>query len=237
MEEIARLVHAHSGRLDKTSNSNIHEPSNPYPTLLLPSPPSPSMSRHSTSCPKKQLRQRAVLRLHPRLPPANKAHELPPPADSAPFRDQMDAPGQPFLALPGRDGAGHWPNKAVKLIDGDSLHTFPEASQFDAVVPRFFIDISKNVIDLLSNIHRLLRPGGAWTYVTVLERCSLIHFFSCHFIGIATESRVNVEYTALGWGTLTTLQLSAEKVLQLVDLLGFDVDHTSRKSVHSLYAG
>ncbi|KAK2732598.1 hypothetical protein CKAH01_08696 [Colletotrichum kahawae] len=124
----------------------------------------------------------------------------------------MDAPGQPFLALPGRDGAGHWPNKAVKLIDGDSLHTFPEASQFDAVVPRFFIDISKNVIDLLSNIHRLLRPGGAWT-------------------------RVNVEYTALGWGTLTTLQLSAEKVLQLVDLLGFDVDHTSRKSVHSLYAG
>jgi len=43
-------------------------------------------------------------------------------------------------------------------------------------------------------------------------------------------------YTALKWGTYTALQLSTEEVLQLADLLGFDVDHTSRKSIDSLYA-
>lgn len=44
-------------------------------------------------------------------------------------------------------------------------------------------------------------------------------------------------YTALKWGGHSALQLSAEEVLQLADLLGFDVDHTSRKSIDSLYAG
>ena len=43
-------------------------------------------------------------------------------------------------------------------------------------------------------------------------------------------------YTALKWGTHTALQLSVEEVLQLADLLGFDVDHTSRKNIDSLYA-
>jgi hypothetical protein len=42
--------------------------------------------------------------------------------------------------------------------------------------------------------------------------------------------------TALKWGTHSALQLSAEEVLQLADLLGFDVDHTSMKSIDSLYA-
>jgi hypothetical protein len=41
---------------------------------------------------------------------------------------------------------------------------------------------------------------------------------------------------ALKWGTHSALQLSAEEVLQLADLLGFDVDHTSMKSIDSLYA-
>lgn len=43
-------------------------------------------------------------------------------------------------------------------------------------------------------------------------------------------------YTALKWGTHTALQLSTEEVLQLADLLGFDVDHMSRKNIDSLYA-
>jgi hypothetical protein len=42
--------------------------------------------------------------------------------------------------------------------------------------------------------------------------------------------------TALKWGTHSALQLSAEEVLQLADLLGFDVDHTSMKSIDCLYA-
>lgn len=56
----------------------------------------------------------------------------------------------------------HWPNKAVKLVEGDFLEMFPRDGESDAVVTLFFIDISKNVIDFPSNIHRLLKPGGVW---------------------------------------------------------------------------
>ncbi|KGO49651.1 hypothetical protein PEX1_096760 [Penicillium expansum] len=101
----------------------------------------------------------------------------------------------------------HWPNKAVKLVEGDFLEKFPRDGEFDAVVTLFFIDISNNVVDFLSNIHRLLKPGGVW-----------------------------INLGPLKWGTHTALQLSTEEVLQLADLLGFDVDHTSRKNIDSLYA-
>ncbi|KAF2271290.1 methyltransferase-like protein [Westerdykella ornata] len=101
----------------------------------------------------------------------------------------------------------HWPNKSVKLVEGDFLNMFPEDAEFDAVVTLFFIDMSDNVIDFLSNIHRLLKPGGVW-----------------------------INLGPLKWGTHSALQLSAEEVLQLADVLGFDVDQTSRKSIDSLYA-
>ncbi|OHE92548.1 hypothetical protein CORC01_12127 [Colletotrichum orchidophilum] len=101
----------------------------------------------------------------------------------------------------------HWPNKAVKLVEGDFLDVFPQDGQFDAVVTLFFIDIGDNVVDFLTNIHRLLKPGGAW-----------------------------INLGPLKYGSHTALQLSAEEVLHLADLIGFDVDHSSRKSVNSLYA-
>ncbi|KAG9258585.1 methyltransferase-like protein [Emericellopsis atlantica] len=101
----------------------------------------------------------------------------------------------------------HWPNKAVQLVEGDFLDIFPQDSKFDAVVTLFFIDMANNTIDFLSNIHRLLKPGGVW-----------------------------INLGPLKWGTHSALQLSTEEVLQLADLLGFDVDHTSRKSIDSLYA-
>ncbi|ATY66307.1 hypothetical protein A9K55_001987 [Cordyceps militaris] len=101
----------------------------------------------------------------------------------------------------------HWPNKAVKLVEGDFLKVFTQDGEFDAIATLFFIDMSENVIDFLSNIHRLLKPGGLW-----------------------------VNLGPLKWGTYSALQLSAEEVLQLADLLGFDVDHTSRKNIDSLYA-
>lgn len=56
----------------------------------------------------------------------------------------------------------HMPNKAVKLVEGDFLEVFPQDAQFDAVVTLFFIDMSDNVVDFLSNIYRLLKPGGVW---------------------------------------------------------------------------
>ncbi|KAL8900207.1 MAG: hypothetical protein Q9207_005810, partial [Kuettlingeria erythrocarpa] len=100
-----------------------------------------------------------------------------------------------------------WPNKAVKLVEGDFLDIFPRDGEFDAVATLFFIDMSENVVDFLSNIHRLLKPGGVW-----------------------------INLGPLKWGAHSALQLSAEEVLQLADLLGFDVDHTSRKSIDSQYA-
>ncbi|PYI09359.1 methyltransferase-like protein [Aspergillus sclerotiicarbonarius CBS 121057] len=101
----------------------------------------------------------------------------------------------------------HWPNKAVKLVEGDFLDLFPRDGEFDAVVTLFFIDMSTNVIDFLSNIHRLLKPGGVW-----------------------------INLGPLKWSSYAALQLSAEEVLQLADLLGFDVDHASRKNIESQYA-
>ena len=56
----------------------------------------------------------------------------------------------------------HWPNKAVKLVESDFLDVFSQDGEFDAIVTLFFIDISENVVDFLSNIHRLLQPGGLW---------------------------------------------------------------------------
>lgn len=43
-------------------------------------------------------------------------------------------------------------------------------------------------------------------------------------------------FTALKWGSYAELQLSAEEVIQLAELLGFDVDHSSRQSIDSVYA-
>ncbi|KAF1848774.1 N2227-domain-containing protein [Cucurbitaria berberidis CBS 394.84] len=114
------------------------------------------------------------------------------------------SPSSRYAALTVPD---HWPNKTVKLVEGDFLEMFPQDGEFDAVVTLFFIDIGDNVVDFLSNIHRLLNPGGVW-----------------------------INLGPLKWGTHTALQLSAEEVLQLADLLGFDVDHTSRKSIDSVYA-
>jgi SAM-dependent methyltransferase len=131
----------------------------------------------------------------------------------------------------------HWPNKTVKLVEGDFLDVFPRDTEFDAIVTLFFIDISDNVIDFLSNIHRLLKPGGVWinlgrTLLSSLSRKLPLVLFSS---SPPRRTRADV-YTALKWGTHTALQLSADEVLHLADLLEFDVDHASRKSIDSLYA-
>lgn len=56
----------------------------------------------------------------------------------------------------------HWPNKAVKLVEFDFLEVFPNDTTFDAIVTLFFIDIGDSVIELLTQIHRLLKLNGVW---------------------------------------------------------------------------
>lgn len=72
-----------------------------------------------------------------------------------------------------------------------------------------------------------------WTYVAIL---SFSNLDPCSYT-VNEELYVHTDVsTALKYGTHTAIQLSAEEVLQLADLLGFEVDHTSRDSIDSLYA-
>lgn len=129
----------------------------------------------------------------------------------------------------------HMPNKTVKLVEGDFLEVFPQDSQFDAVVTLFFIDMSDSVIDFMSSINRLLKPGGVWINLgrKFCRRLSKIALSDSAYLvrfGLQTDMRA-----ALKWYPSSDLQLSAEEVLRLAELLGFSVDHTSRKSIHSVY--
>jgi len=99
------------------------------------------------------------------------------------------------------------PNPNVRFVEGDFLMEFPKSEVYDAIVTLFFIDVSENIINFLENIHRLLKPGGLW-----------------------------VNLGPMKWGTHTQMQLSAQEVLQLAELIGFDVHHESRKSIESVYA-
>ncbi|KAJ4356723.1 uncharacterized protein N0V89_004759 [Didymosphaeria variabile] len=131
----------------------------------------------------------------------------------------------------------HWPNKTVKLVEGDFLDVFPQDAEFDAIVTLFFIDISDNVIDFLSNIHRLLKPGGVW--INLGRRSLSSHSRELPLVPFSSSSwrRSPADvHTALKWGTHTALQLSVNEVLQLADLLEFDVNHASRKSIDSVYS-
>ncbi|KAK7434194.1 hypothetical protein VKT23_020324 [Stygiomarasmius scandens] len=99
------------------------------------------------------------------------------------------------------------PTSRVHLVEGDFLVEFPESEKYDAVVTLFFIDVSENIIDFLSNIHRLLKPGGLW-----------------------------INLGPFKWGPFSQLQLSAEEVLGLSEHLGFKVNHDSRRSIEAVYA-
>lgn len=76
----------------------------------------------------------------------------------------------------------HWPNRAVKLVEGDFLDMFPRDGEFDAIVTLFFIDISDNVIDFLSNIYRLLKPAGVWINLGRMLLFPLSRAMSSHIL-------------------------------------------------------
>ncbi|KAL0955840.1 hypothetical protein HGRIS_002042 [Hohenbuehelia grisea] len=99
------------------------------------------------------------------------------------------------------------PDPRVRLVEGDFLTEFPESASYDAIVTLFFIDIGQDIVDFLRNIHRLLKPGGLW-----------------------------INLGPFKWGSFAHMQLSAEEVLTLAGMIGFDVDHDSRQSIETLYA-
>jgi len=98
------------------------------------------------------------------------------------------------------------PASHVRLIEGDFLIEFPESEVYDAIVTLFFIDIGENIIDFLSTIHRLLKPGGLW-----------------------------INLGPFKWGSHTQMQPSAEEVLELANMIGFDIDHGSHRSIDTVY--
>ncbi|KAI0634305.1 N2227-domain-containing protein [Trametes polyzona] len=63
------------------------------------------------------------------------------------------------------------PNSDFSLVAGDFEEIYgseeaddsePQAGQWDAVLTCFFIDTSKNIVNYLRIIHRILAPGGVW---------------------------------------------------------------------------
>jgi SAM-dependent methyltransferase len=130
----------------------------------------------------------------------------------------------------------HWPNKSVRLIEGDFLTVFPMDGEFDAVVTLFFIDMADNLIDFLTNIHRLLKPGGVW--INLGRKCNyplVGNWGHTPFPHIAKRNITINVCLALKWGSYAALRLSAEEVIELANLIGLDVDLASRKSIDSLY--
>ncbi|CCA73667.1 hypothetical protein PIIN_07620 [Serendipita indica DSM 11827] len=76
---------------------------------------------------------------------------------------------------------------------------------YDVIVTLYFIDTASNIISYLSHIHYLLRPGGRWINLGPLLYSN------------------------------ATLELSLDEVLHLANLVGFDVDTTTRKTIPSEY--
>lgn len=104
----------------------------------------------------------------------------------------------------------------VRMIDGDFLELAKavqrdrehgEDTRYDAVATLFFIDVAENEVEFLQAIHSVLKPGGLW-----------------------------VNLGPFKWGTHSQLQLSAEEVLHLADIVGFAVDPASRRAIDAVYA-
>lgn len=91
------------------------------------------------------------------------------------------------------------------------IRTLPNGSTksgYDVIVTLFFIDTSLNIIATLEQMHRLLRPGGRW---------------------------INLGPLLWTGGFQPSLELSLEELLRLVDLVGFDIDEGSRRSIDCEY--
>ena len=85
------------------------------------------------------------------------------PAYPAALCDQMEISGQPLLTLLHPDSARPLAKQGRQACRGRLFgHVSLGDGEFDAVITLFFIDISENIIGFLSNIHRLLKPGGVW---------------------------------------------------------------------------
>ncbi len=81
-------------------------------------------------------------------------------------------------------------------------------SGYDVIVTLFFVDTSLNIIATLEQIHRLLRPGGRW---------------------------INLGPLLWAGGFQPSLELSLDEVLRLVDVVGFDVDQETRRTIDCEY--
>ena len=85
-------------------------------------------------------------------------------------------------------------------------HTEPPG--YDVIVTLFFIDTSLNIIATLEKIRDLLKPGGTW---------------------------INLGPLLWTGGSQASLELSLEEVLMLAGKIGFEVDESSRKTLHCEY--
>lgn len=98
-------------------------------------------------------------------------------------------------------------SETFRLLDFDFLK-IDSSEKYDYIVTQFFIDTSLNIISTLEQIHRLLKPGGEW---------------------------INLGPLLWTGGAQAALELSLEEVLSLTEILGFEVDPRSRRTVDCEY--
>ena len=103
-----------------------------------------------------------------------------------------------------------FPVSRLRHKESDFLDLLPVKDGYNYIVTHFFIDTSQNIITTLQKIHSLLKRGGTW-----------------------------INLGPLLWmnGAQATMELSLDEVLELSNILGFEVHKESRRTIPSEYAG
>ncbi|KAF7968798.1 hypothetical protein HWV62_29264 [Athelia sp. TMB] len=99
------------------------------------------------------------------------------------------------------------PSQSIHWIPGDFLTQVTGEGVYDAVVTLFFIDTSENFFDYLQKMYRILKPGGVW-----------------------------INLGPLKWAHWAKVTPSAAEALSLAELVGFEVDHSSHRTIETGYA-
>lgn len=118
----------------------------------------------------------------------------------------------------------------VQLIEGDFTQSLLDpayAQKYNAVVTLYFIDTARNFLDYCETIQRVLKPGGLW--INLGRECSILSVF------VSIHDGNNTRIIALKWGAYGSLQLTAEEVLRLVEITGFDIDPASKMEEQNVY--
>lgn len=120
------------------------------------------------------------------------------------------------------------PSQSISWIPGDFLQEVKGEGVYDAVVTLFFIDTSENFFDYLQKMYKILKPGGIWI--------NLGREFPFFFSLSLNAQLIWIGPTALKWAHWAKVTPSAAEALDLAELVGFEVDRSSHRTIETGYA-